>query len=156
MSIISLSHVWLFVAPWTVAPPSSFVHGILQEKVLVGSHSLLQWIFLTQGLNPSLLHCRQILYCQSHEGSPFEYSMGTKESCYCSIAQSYPTLWDPMDCRLACPSPSPGVCSNSYTLSQWCHPPISSSVMPFSCLQSFPASGSFPMSRLFASGGQSY
>ena len=57
--------------------------------------------------------------------------------------------------RLPCPSPSPGVCSNSCPLSQWCHPTISSSVVPFSCLQSFPASGSFLMSQLFASGGQS-
>ena len=47
--------------------------------------------------------------------------------------------------RLPCPSPSPGVCSNSCSLSQWCHPTISSSVIPFSCPQSFPASGSFPM-----------
>ena len=53
-------------------------------------------------------------------------------------------------------SPSPGVCSNSSPLSQWCHPTISSSVVPFSsCLQSFPASGSFPMSQFFTSGGQS-
>ena len=58
--------------------------------------------------------------------------------------------------RLLCPSPSPWVCSNSYSLSWWCHPTISCSVIPFSsCLQSFPASGSFPMSWLFASGGQS-
>ena len=53
------------------------------------------------------------------------------------------------------PSPTPGVYSNSCPLSQWCHSTISSSVIPFSsCLQSFPASGSFPMSQLFASGGQ--
>ena len=58
--------------------------------------------------------------------------------------------------RLPCPSPTPRTCSNSCPLSRWCHPVISSSVVPFSsCLQSFPASGSFPMSRLFASGGQS-
>ena len=57
--------------------------------------------------------------------------------------------------RLPCPSPSPRACSNSCPLSQWCHPTISSSVIPFSShLQSFPASGSFLMSRLFASGGQ--
>ena len=54
-----------------------------------------------------------------------------------------------------CPSPTPGVYSNSCPLSQWCHPTISSSVIPFSCSQSFPASGSFPMSQLFTSGGQS-
>ena len=53
--------------------------------------------------------------------------------------------------RPPCPSPSPGACSNSCPLSQWCHPTISSSVIPFSsCLQSFPASGSFPMSWLFS------
>ena len=57
--------------------------------------------------------------------------------------------------RLPCPSPSPRACSNSRPLSQWCHPTISSSVVPFSCLQSFPASGSFPLSWLFTSGGQS-
>ena len=57
--------------------------------------------------------------------------------------------------RLPCPSPSPRVCSNSCLLSQWCHPSISCSVAPFSsCLQSFPSSGSFPVSKLFASGGQ--
>ena len=58
--------------------------------------------------------------------------------------------------RLPCPSPSPGACSNSSLLSQWCHPTISSSVVPFSsCLQSFPASGAFPMNQFFPSGGQS-
>ena len=58
--------------------------------------------------------------------------------------------------RLSCPSPTPRTCSNSCPLSQWCHPAISSSVIPFSsCLQSFSASGSFPMSQFFASGGQS-
>ena len=58
--------------------------------------------------------------------------------------------------RLPCPSPMPGAFSNSCPLSRWCHPTISSSVVPFSpCLQSFPASRSFPMSQLFASGGQS-
>ena len=58
--------------------------------------------------------------------------------------------------RLPCPSLSPGVCSTSCPLSQWCHPTISSSVIPVSFyLQSFPAAGSFPMSQFFASAGQS-
>ena len=58
--------------------------------------------------------------------------------------------------RPPCPLPTPGVYSNSCPLSQWCHPTISSSVVPFSShLQSFPATGSFQMSQLFASGGQS-
>ena len=58
--------------------------------------------------------------------------------------------------RLPCPSPTPGAYSNSCPLSRWCHPTISSSVVPFSsCLHSFPAAGSFPMSQFFASGSQS-
>ena len=58
--------------------------------------------------------------------------------------------------RLPCPSPTPGACSNSCPSSHWCHPTISSSVVPFSsCLQSFPESGSFPMSQFYALGGQS-
>ena len=58
--------------------------------------------------------------------------------------------------RLPCPSPTPRACSNSCPSSQWCPPTISSSVIPFSsCLHSFPASGSFPVSQFFASDGQS-
>ena len=58
--------------------------------------------------------------------------------------------------RPPCPSPTHGACSDSCPSSQWYHPTISSSVVPFSsCLQSFPASGSFPISQFFASGGQS-
>ena len=57
--------------------------------------------------------------------------------------------------RLPCPSPTPGACSNSCPWIRWCYPTISSSVLPVSCLQSFPASGSFLMSQFFASGGQS-
>ena len=77
---------------------------------------------------------------------------------FCSIAQSCPTLCDPMGCRharLPCPSPS-RACSNSCPFSHCCHPTISSSVVHFpSCPQSFPAPGSFPVSQLFASRGQS-
>ena len=58
--------------------------------------------------------------------------------------------------RPPCPSPTPGVHSNSHPSSRWCHPTISSSVVPFSpCPQSFLASGSFPVSQFFTSGGQS-
>ena len=62
----------------------------------------------------------------------------------------------PQHARLPCPSLTPGAYSNSCPSSWWCHPTISSSVVPFSsCLQSFPASGSSPMSQFFASGSQS-
>ena len=63
---------------------------------------------------------------------------------------------EPLHARPPCPSPTPGAFSNSCPSSQWCHPTISSSVIPFSFrLQPFPALGSFPMSQFFASSGQS-
>ena len=78
--------------------------------------------------------------------------------CCCSVTKSCPTLQPHglQHARFPCPSLSPRVCSNSYPLSGWCHPTISSSVAPFSsCLQSFLASGSFQVSQLFASCSQS-
>ena len=75
-----------------------------------------------------------------------------------SVTQSCLTLFDPhglQHARLLCPSPTPRSYSNSCSLSQWCHPSISFSVVPFSYLQSFPGSWSFQMSLFFASGGQS-
>ena len=86
-----------------------------------------------------------------------EEKQKTKEkSCCCSLSrvQLSATPWL-QHARLPCPSPTPGAYSNSCPLSQWCHPTISSSVIPFSWLQSFPASGSFLMSLFFASGGLS-
>ena len=77
---------------------------------------------------------------------------------FSSVAQTCLTLCDPMDCSTPglCLSPTPGVYSNSCPSSRWCHPFISSSVVPFSsCPQSFPASGSFQTSQLFTSDGQS-
>ena len=77
---------------------------------------------------------------------------------FSSVPQSCPTLQphEPQHARPPCPSPTPGIHSNLCPLSWWCHPTIKSSVVPFfSCPQSFPASGSFQMSQLSASGGQS-
>ena len=78
---------------------------------------------------------------------------------FSSVAHSCLTLCNPMGCsttRPPCPSPAPGACSNSCPLSQWCHPTISSSVILFfSCLLSFPASGSLLMRQFFTPGGQS-
>ena len=78
--------------------------------------------------------------------------------CFCSITQFCLILCNPhrlQHARFPCPSPSPRVYSNSCPLGQCCHPTISSSVTPFSsCLLSFPASESFPVSQLFTSGGQ--
>ena len=77
---------------------------------------------------------------------------------FSSVTQSCPTLWPHglQHARLPCPSPTPGACSNSCLSSWWWHPTISSSLVPFSsCLQSFLASESFPVSQFFASGDQS-
>ena len=74
----------------------------------------------------------------------------------CSVMSSSLQPHGLQHARPPCPSPTPRVYSNSYPLSRWCHPTISSSVIPFSShLQSFPASESFPVSQFFASGGQS-
>ena len=74
----------------------------------------------------------------------------------CSVVSDSLWLHESQHARPPCPSPTPTVYSNSCPSSQWCHPAISSSVVPFSsCPQSLPASGSFPRSQLFAWGGQS-
>ena len=104
----------------------------------VGCHFIFQGIFLTQGLNPRILHSVQ----------------------FSSVAQLCLTLCNPNEpqhARPPCPSPTPGVPDTQthvHRVSE--HPAISSSVVPFSSFpQSLPASGSFPMSQLSASGGQS-
>ena len=120
----------------------------------VGSLSLLLGIFPTQGLNPGLPHCRAILYQLRHKGSP--YYIGSHSVQFsCSVMSDSLPSHELQHARPPCPSPTPGVHPNPCPLSQWCHPTISSSVVPFSCPQSFPASGSFQMSQHFTSGGQS-
>ena len=103
------------------------------------SYLYFQWPPTT---NPSVLH---IAGTQKIFESPFSHLVASD------------SLWPHrlQHTRLPCPSPSPGVCSNSCPLNWWCHPTISSSFIPFSYLQSFPALGSFVMSWLFASGGHS-
>ena len=74
----------------------------------------------------------------------------------CSVMSNSLRPHESQHARPPCPPPTPGVYSNSHPSSRWCHPAISSSVVPFSsCPQSLPASESFPMSQLFAWGGQS-
>ena len=116
----------------------------LGQDTGVGSRSLLQGVLPTQGSNLGLLHCRGILYQLSHS---VQFSR--------SVVSDSLRPHEPQHTRPPCPSPTPGVYLNSCPLSRWCHPAISSFVVPSSsCLQSLPASGSFPMSQLFASGGQ--
>ena len=83
-----------------------------------------------------------------HFSQPVQFS--------CSVVSNSLQPHEPQHARRPCPSPTPGVHPNPCPLSRWCHPTISSSVIPFSShLQYFPASGSFPVSQLFTSGGQS-
>ena len=102
------------------------------------------WIFIIKSF-PSFNHKKNIL-------------PGTKNAKLFNHSVMSNSLWphELQHTRLTCPSLSPGACSNSCPLCQWCHPTISPSVVSFSfCLQSFLASGSFPISWLFALGGQS-
>ena len=116
------------------------------QNIGVGSISLLQGIFPTQGLDPGLPHCRQILYQLSHSSVQFSRSVMSDSLQPHELQHAMPP----------CPSPTPGVHPNSCPSSRWCHPAISFSVVPFSsCPQSVPASESFPMSQLFTWGGQS-
>ena len=121
----------------------------------VGCGALLQRIFPTCGLNPCLL---SLLHWQLGSLPLVPHGKPIIVGCYCCwVAQSCPTLQHHglQHTRLPCPSLSPGVCSSSCPLSVWCYPTISSSVALFSsCPQSFPASGSFPMSQFFTSGGR--
>ena len=98
-----------------------------------------------------------VLYSKSLLVIHFKYS-GVYSSVQFSCSVVSDSLWPHalQHTRPPCPLPTPGVYSNSCPWSQWCHPTLSSSVIPFSCcLQSFPVSGSFQMSQFFASGGQS-
>jgi len=165
----SLNHVWLFVTSMDCSPPGSSIHRFFQARIpewvamlysrgssrpRSNSH-LLNWqvdFFLCWAtweapkcwfrcpLNHSLQLSILMTYVHKMphlKGSP--ELIGPQSS---SVAQLCPTLWSHglQNTRLPYPSPAPGACSNSCPLSQWCHPTISSSVIPFSsCLQSFPA-----------------
>ena len=142
-----------FCDPMDSSPPDSFVHGILQARIL-------EWVAISfsmglpwprdQTKSPALL-----------ADSLLSEPPGKPAHTLLLLLFSQSVVSDSLQprglqhARLPCPSPSPGACSNSCPLSRWCHPTISSSVAPFSsCLLSFPAWESFPMSRLFTPGGQ--
>ena len=146
--------------PMDCSPPGSSVHGIFQAGVLEwGAIAFSAWAVeiktnykkipaLLKIINRCSLVYRALARCLSW-------------LLCCSVTQLCPALFDPMDCstpgcsfHYPCFSLSSGVCSDSRPLSRWCPPAISSSIVPFSCLWSFPASGSLPVSQLFPSGGQ--
>jgi len=132
----SLSHVRLLATPWTAAR-QEYWSGPRMDRFILFNVS---W----QGKNVADI-------------TTFSYSISTYWVQFsCSVVSDLlqPHAWQ--HSRLPCPSPTPGVCSDSCPSSRWCYPTISSSVLPFSsCLQSFPASESFPISQFFTSDGQS-
>ena len=102
-----------------------------------------------------LFHWSIFLFlCQYHTQSRHFVSCVFHISC--SVVSDFFWPYRLQHARLPCPSPSPRTCSNFFPSSRWCHLTFSSSVVPFSsCLQSFPASASLPVSQFFTSGGQS-
>ena len=143
--------------PMDYSPPDSSVHRILQVRTL-------EWVTIpfSKGLSQhrdwthvSWVSCigRHIIYHCCHLGSQNHFQSVQFSR---SVVSDSLQLYGLQHVRTPCPSPTPGTYTNSCPLSPWCHPIISSSVVPFfSHLQSIPAPGSFQMSQLFASGGQS-
>ena len=145
-SVQALSRVWLFATPWITARQASLsitnsrssLRLMSIESVMPSSHLILGHpLLLLPPIPPSINTISSI---------QFSHSVVSDSLRPCGLQHARPS----------CPSPIPGVYSDSCLLSWWCHPTISSSVIPFSSrLLSFPASGSFQMSQFFASGGQS-
>ena len=181
VAVPSLNRIWLRPTPWTAAhrlPCPAVLPGVssLMSTELVMPSCCL----ILSSLSPPALNLSQhqglfqwvhssrqmakVLELQLQH-QPFQWtfrvdflteSLSHHHPFSCSVLSD--SLWSRglQHSRLPCPSPTPRAFSNSCPLSRWCHPTISSSVVPFSsCLQSFPASGSFPMSQFLASCGLS-
>ena len=131
--------------------PGSSVHGIFQARVL-------EWVAISFSRGSSqprdwalASHIAGKCFIQKAQAFFFFFPIVSLSFSHCVVSDC-----DTMDCSTPGFLVLPGVCSNSCPLSQWYHPTFSFSVAPFSsCLQSFPASGSFPVCQLFTSGGQS-
>ena len=140
------------------SPPSSSILGILQARILSGLPCLLPGDLLNPGIQPTssespVLQANSLPWAteEAHSFISVQFSQFNR-----SVVSDPLRPHESQHSRPPCPSQTPGVYSDSCPSSQWCHPAISSSVVPFSsCPQSLPASGSFPMSQLFAWGGKS-
>ena len=138
---------WLFCDPMDYSPPGSSVHGISQARIL-------EWVAISS--SRVLSWPRDQTYISCAAGRLFTAVVISSVQFSHSVMSNCLRPHESQHTRPPCPSPSPRVHSNSHPSSRWCHPAISSSVVPFtSCPQSLPASESFPMSQLFAWGGQS-
>ena len=148
MYVQSLCHLQLFETPWTVAHQAPLSMGFTKQDHWSGLPFYSAGYLPDAGVklaSPSL----QADSLPLNQGSP----LSRFSSVQFSLSFVSNSLWphESQHTRPPCPSPIPGVHPNSCASSQWCHPAISSSVIPFSsCPQSLPASESFPMSQLFA------
>ena len=180
-SVQSLSHVWVFVTPWTAARQASLFFTISQsllklmsiELVMPSSHLILcHPLLLPPSIFPSIrvFSNESVLHIRWPKYWSFSFSISTSFKWGWfplrltglvslqskGLSRVFSTVQKHQFFGTQLSSPTPGVYSNSCPLSWWCHPAISSSVIPFSShLQTLPKSGSFQMSQLFASGGQS-
>ena len=152
VAVQSLSHDWHFCDLHGLTVPGSSVHGVSLVRVL-------EWVAISFSQGSSWPRDRTYF---SFFGSWILYHWAAREGNHVkdcqfshSVVSEYLRPHGLQHAKLPCPSPTPGAYSNSCPSSRWCHPIISSSVIPFSsCLQSCPASGSFPVSLFLASGGQ--
>ena len=155
-SVLLLNRVRLFVTPWTAACQASLSITNSQsppkpmsiESVMPSSHFILSRpLLLLPPIPPSTESFPMSFMDIGHLFSSVQFNHSVV----------FDSLWPRglQHARPPCPLPTPRAHPNPCPLSRWCHPAISSSVVTFSCLQSFPTSGSFQMSQLFAWGGQS-
>ena len=140
--------------PVDYSPPGSSVHGFYRQEYWSGLPFPPPGDLPSPEIKPQLL-C--LLHWQVDSLPPYHLASPKRDVQFsCSVVSDSLRPHESQHARPPCPSPTPGVHSNSRPSSQWCHPAISSSIIPFSsCPQSLPASESFPMSQLFAWGGQS-
>ena len=156
----SLGCVPLFATPWTVAHQAPLSIEFPRQEYWNGLPLLTPGVLPDPGIEPvssTSLALAGRVYTTEPPGK-----LNTVSCVIHSVQFSCSVMFDSLQphgqqhTRPPCPSPAPGVYSNSCPLSQLCHPTISSSAIPFSsCLQSFPVSGSFKMSQFFPSGSQS-
>ena len=162
--LLLISNLWEWELRWveTGVKVSHYLETLLKAQVVEGKARQCRKAAYTgwTSSQPQLWSWSLTLLGASVERtlpSPGLLTTGVWLSCFVqpTVTSDYFQCHGLQHARASCPSLSPRVCSNARPSSRWCHPTISSSVSSFSsCLQSFPASGSFPMSQLLASGGQ--
>ena len=145
----SLQSCMTLCNPIDGSPPGFPIPGILQARTL-------EWVAIVRLLATTWTAGYQASLPMGFSRQEYWSGLPLPSLFSCLVMSNFLQLYELQHTRLPSPSRSPGICSNSCPWNQWCHLTISSSVIPFSsCSQSLPASGSFPVSLLFALGGQS-